>query len=171
MGGRPQIGTTRTPPTAPSNTEIAVWLRRFREAPDPQQREQAAIQLCELNNPKALPHMAAAFLSDESPQVRQAAQRYGKILYWRAVYWEMEQNGTLAEEMVRRAAAIGKTIRNPKSGPASIGGSMPLPDSAAPGTPPPAAAAGSTPDADVDVGEILRKAKEARQERHRKQGR
>ncbi|RPI99912.1 MAG: hypothetical protein EHM39_05710 [Chloroflexi bacterium] len=171
MGGRPQIGTTRTPPTAPANTEITIWLRRFRESPAPEQREQAAIQLCELNNPKALPHLAAAFLNDDSPQVRQAAQRYGKILYWRAVYWEMEQNGTIAEEMMRRAAAMGKTIRTPKSGPAGIGGSMPLPDSAAPGTPAAGPAQGSTPEGDVDVGEILRKAKEARQARHRKQGR
>ncbi len=161
MGERPQIGVSRTPPTAPSNTEIAVWVRRLREGATPQQREQAAIQLSELNNPKALPHLAAVFVGDDSPNVRQAAQRFGKILYWRAVYWEMEQDGSLAEEMVRRAAAMGKKIKPPRVDPANT----PLPPAG--GLP-----AGNTPQSaepDVDVGEILRKAKQARKERKRKE--
>jgi hypothetical protein len=166
MEGRAQIGTTRTPPTAPSNTDISVWVRRLREGATPEQREQAAIQLSELNNPKALPHLAAAFISDTAPKVCHTAQRFGKILYWRMVYWEMEQNGTLAEEMVRRAAAMGKKIKPPKFDPAS----MPLPP--APTSVPGAFADPASQAADepqVDVGEILRKAKEARKERKRKQ--
>jgi hypothetical protein len=167
MSGRPQIGMTRTPPTAPANTDITIWLRRLREGATPEQREQAAIQLCELNNPKALPHLAAAFVGDESPRVCQAAQRFGKILYWRTVYWEMEQDGTMAEEMVRRAAALGKKIKPPKVDPANMPLPLLPPAGLAPGQ-----AAGSAPQSaqepQVDVGEILRKAKQARKERKRK---
>jgi hypothetical protein len=164
MDGRPQIGLTRTPPTAPSNTDITVWIRRLREGSTPEQREQAAIQLCELNNPKALPYLAAVFAGDESPKVCQAAQRYGKILYWRSVYWDMEQDGTMAEEMVRRAAAIGKKIKPPKVGPANTPGTVPLPS----GQDQPGAAPQAPQEPQVDVGEILRKAKQARAERKRK---
>jgi hypothetical protein len=159
--GRPEIGLSRTPPMAPSNSEIGIWVRRVHEGATPDQREQAAIQLSELNNPKALPHLAAVFVGDDSPQVRQAAQRFGKILYWRAVYWEMEQDGSLAEEMVRRAAALGKQIKASKIEPSA----MPLPPVA--GLP-----AGNEPqeaEPNVDVGEILRKAKAARKERKRKE--
>ena len=160
MGERPQIGSSRTPPTAPSNTEITIWVHRLHEGATPEQREQAAIELSGLNNPKALPHLAAAFVGDDSPNVRQAAQRFGKILYWRAVYWEMEQDGSLAEEMVRRAAAVGKKIKPPRVDPANT-----------PMTPAgelPAADAPQQTEPDVDVGEILRKAKQARRERKRK---
>jgi hypothetical protein len=160
MGERPQIGVSRTPPTAPSNVEIAVWVRRLHEGATPEQREQAAIQLSELNNPKALPHLAAVFVGDDSPKVREVAQRFGKILYWRAVYWEMEQDGSLAEEMVRRAAAMGKKIKPPRVDPAN----MPLP----PAGGLPAGDAPQNAEPEVDVGEILRKAKQARKERKRK---
>ncbi len=108
VGGQ---GARRTPATAPANVDIDVWLRRLRDAPTPELREQATIELAQLNNPKALPFLAAAFLNDSSPKVRQAAQRFGKVLYWSAVYWEMERSGALAEEMQRRAAAMGKTIK------------------------------------------------------------
>jgi hypothetical protein len=166
MEGRSQIGMSRTPPTAPSNTDIAVWVRRLHEGATPEQREQAAIQLSELNNPKALPHLAAAFVGDEAPKVCQAAQRFGKILYWRVVYWDMERDGTLAEEMVRRAAAMGKKIKPPKFDPAT----MPMPPSPSSVYGAPAGAAQPPADEpEVDVGEILRKAKQARKERKRKQ--
>jgi hypothetical protein len=163
MGGRPQIGTSRTPAMAPSNTEITVWVRRLHEGTTPEQREQATVQLAELNNPKALPHLAAVFVGDDSPKVRQAAQQFGKILYWRAIYWEMEQDGSMAEEMIRRAAALGKQIKPPKVSPAN----MPLP----PGGGAPAADGPQNVEPNVDVGEILRKAKQARKERRRKERR
>lgn len=157
-GDRPQIGTSRTPATAPTDADIDVWLRRLREGASPEMREQAAIQLAELNNPKALPHLAAAFVGDTSPKVRQAAQRFGKILYWSTVYWEMEQDGSMAEEMERRAAAIGKEIKVATSAPPD--GSPAAPDDAAQAAPP------SAPD--VDVSDILRKAKQGRARRKSK---
>lgn len=160
---RSQLSLLRTPPTAPSNTDITVWVRRLHEGATPEQREQAAIQLSELNNPKALPHLAAAFVSDESPRACQAAQRFGKILYWRMVYWEMEQDGTLIEEMVRRAAAMGKTIKPSRFDPAA----MPMPPAPSSVIGGPAQPPAEEPP--VDVGEILRKAKQARKERKRKE--
>lgn len=162
MEGRPQIGTQRAPATAPSDADISVWARRLRESPTPEGREQAAIELAQLNNPRALPFLAAAFMGDESLKVQQAAQRYGKVLYWSALYWQMSRDGTLAQEMERRAAALGKRIGEapaqevPPTAPAA---------SDAPVPPEPSPAAEPPP---VDVGEILRKAQEGRAARKRK---
>jgi hypothetical protein len=164
MDGRPQIGTTRAPATAPADTDITIWVRRLREGSTPEVREQAAIQLAELNNPRALPHLAAAFVDDPSPKVQQAAQRFGKLLYWRSIYWDMEQSGALAEEMVRRAAATGKTIKPNTLGP------DPTPISPPPGAAAPPQAKTATQETDVDVAEILRKAQEGRA-RRKSQGR
>ena len=159
VGGQ---GARRSPATAPSNADIDVWLRRLRDAPTPELREQATIELAQLNNPKALPFLAAAFLNDASPKVRQAAQRYGKVLYWSAIYWEMERSGVLAEEMTRRAAAMGKTIK------VETGGGQPsAPQAETPAAPATPRPAGPEPDP-VDVGEILRKAQEGRAARRRK---
>lgn len=158
---RPQPGTSRTPATMPTDTDISIWLRRLNESDDPDQREQAIIQLAELNNPRALPHLAAAFINDSEPKVRQAAQRYGKILYWRAIYWNMEQDGSLAAEMERRAAAIGKKIKTAK--PASPPDTPSLPSGSSP-----AGAPAAPPEEEVDVGEILLKAKAARAKRKSK---
>jgi hypothetical protein len=164
MDVRPQIGTRRAPAAAPSNAPIDVWAKRLRDAQMPDMREQAALELAQLNNPKALPFLAAAFVGDSAPKVRQAAQRHGKVLYWSTVYWEMEQDGSLAQEMARRAAEIGKTIAVPGTA-ADDAPPTPGPTAAAappkptPGTEPPP----------VDVAEILRKAKEGREARKRKQ--
>lgn len=153
LDGRPQIGSQRTPATAPSGADISVWVRRLREDVSPGKREQAAIELAQLNNPAALPYLAAAFVSDPDPKVRQAAQRFGKNLYWSAIYWEMEQDGSLAEEMAKRAQAMGKNI--PKA-----------PGISSPGTT--TAAPGSTSGAQEDVTDILRKAQAARSKRQKK---
>jgi HEAT repeat protein len=161
MDGRPQIGTKRAPAVSPSNASIDIWAKRLRDAPMPEAREQAALELAQLNNPKALPFLAAAFVSDSAPKVRQAAQRHGKVLYWSVVYWEMEQDGSLAEEMARRAAAIGKTIKTP----GTAAGDAPLASPATAASPKPSPAAEPPP---VDVAEILRKAKEGREARKRR---
>jgi len=162
MEARPQIGTRRAPATAPSTAPIDVWVKRLRDAPTPELREQAALELAQLNNPKALPYLAAAFVGDSSPKVQQAAQRHGKVLYWNMVYWEMEQDGSLAEEMARRAAAMGKSIKTP----GTTGGGAPLTAGAAPTASPKSAPSAEPPP--VDVAEILRKAKEGREARKRK---
>jgi hypothetical protein len=168
MEGRPQIGMTRTPPTAPTDSDISIWLRRLSESQQEGMREQAIIQLAELNNPRALPHLANTFISDPSPKIRQSAQRFGKILYWRAVYWTMEQDGSLATEMQRRAAALGKKIKAdtpPQSGagaaPQLGSGSEATPASSVPPTAP-------TSESEVDISEILMRAKEARAKRKSK---
>ncbi|MBI5960634.1 MAG: HEAT repeat domain-containing protein [Chloroflexi bacterium] len=155
-------GSRRAPVTAPANTPIDVWVRRLRESPKSEQREQATIELAQLNNPKALPFLAAAFVADQVPQVRQSAQKFGKILYWNMVYWEMEQDGSLFQEMERRAAAMGKNVKiNPEGGIKLTG------QAAVPGitTDQPAA---KPAEPQVDVAEILRKAQQARSERKRK---
>lgn len=163
-GGRPQIGMKRAPATAPTNMPIDVWARRLREGPTEELREQAALELAQLNNPKALPALAAAFVGDLSPKVRQSAQKYGKVLYWNMIYWEIEQDGTLAQEMEKRAAEMGKNIKAETD---ARPGTGPIGDSSTPasGTSQPPKAA---PPPEVDVTEILRRAQQGRAERKRK---
>lgn len=146
-----QRAAQRSPATKPSAAAIDVWVRRLRTAIVPKERAQAALELAHLNNPRALPHLAAAFVGDEAPEVREAAERCGKLLYWSVLYWEMEQNGALAEEMERRARALGKTIRREDLGNAAVRPAAPPVDPAP-----------------VDVDEILRRAQQARNERKRK---
>jgi hypothetical protein len=136
---------------------VDIWVKRLRDTPSAELREQAALELGQLNNPKALPFLAAAFVTDASPQVRQAAQKYGKVLYWTMVYWEMEQDGSLAQEMDQRAAALHKT-KAPATE-AAPAASTPASDASQP--PKPASS-------EVDVTDILRKAQQARAERKRK---
>ncbi|NLX11543.1 MAG: HEAT repeat domain-containing protein [Chloroflexi bacterium] len=153
LDARPQIGTQRTPATRPTQTDIAIWLRRLREGQTPAQREQAALELVQVNNLAALPHLAAVFVSDNAEQVRQTAQRCGKLLYWGAIYWDMEHDGSLAEEMGRRAAAIGKALPGQSTTPAIPAPPQDAPPDQAPRT---------------DIAEILRKAEESRAKRHKK---
>lgn len=163
---RPQIGTQRNPATAPSNSDISIWVKRLHEGSSPAIREQATIELAQLNNPAALPHLAAAFVGDEAPGVRQAAQRYGKVLYWSAVYWEMEHDGSLQKEIEKRAAAIGKNLSKPdpaaESTPGTPGGS------GAPAAGPAQTPAEGDVGAQEDIAEILRKAQAARARRQKK---
>ncbi len=109
---RPETGLKRIPAAMPSTADIKVWVKRLRESPNAADREKAAVELLTLNNPAALPFLGSAFMSDPSPQVQAAAQRTGKLLYWGVLYWTMEQDGSMAEEITRRAAARGKTIPN-----------------------------------------------------------
>lgn len=153
LGSREKMGVHRAPAMAPSGTPVDIWVKRLRESPAAEQREQAALELAQLNNPKALPFLAAAFVTDASPQVRQAAQKFAKVLYWNMVYWEMDQDGSLAQEIDQRAAALHKA-KAPAEDAASPAG-----DASQPSTP---------ASSEVDVTEILRKAQQARAERKRK---
>ncbi len=160
MEARPQIGTKRNPATMPSKSDISVWAKRLREASSVDVRENAAIELAQLNNPMALPHLAAAFVNDPEVKVREAAQRFGKVLYWNMIYWEMEQDGSMAEEMKRRAEKIGKNIEAKSStgtGPLSSGSPAADTPFAAPQRPAEAP--------QEDINEILRRAKEGRAKR------
>ena len=150
---RPHIGTQRTPATRPTSDEISVWVRRLRGSLAPAAREQAALELAHLNNPVALPYLAAAFALDPADKVRDAAQRAGKVLYWSALYWAMEQDGSLAAEIERRAAALRDALAAER---------------AASGAPRAAPGAEPAPDPQTDVSEILRRAQLERARRKRK---
>jgi HEAT repeat protein len=145
---RPQIGTNRIPAIRPASTDISLWIKRAQTDPDPETRITAIRQLREINNPAALPRLAAIFLSDPEAVVRQAAEAAGKHLYWNAVYWRMEQDGTLAEAMAARKQALGQ--------PAS-----------APVTPPAAETASPAAAEQENVADILRRAEAARQRRQK----
>ena len=129
------------------------------EASLPADREKATIELASLNNPAALPFLASAFMSDPSPQVQAAAQRAGKRLYCSALYWYMDQDGTLAAEIQRRAAAQQGTL--PAASPQAA---------AQPAAPPPARP-GPSPAArsEEDINAILKAAQAGRKRRQKKQ--
>jgi len=152
---RPQLGSQRTPATRPTSDEIGVWVKRLRESLAPAAREQAALELSQINNPAALPHLAAAFALDPADKVRDAAQRAGKLLYWSALYWAMEQDGSLAAELERRAAALGKppSATSARSGAPQAGTGSLAPPAADPAT---------------NVSDILRRAQEERARRRQR---
>ncbi len=99
----------RNMPTRPSDSDITMLVRRLAEEAQWEKRARAATDLAVLvNNPAALPALTRAFRQDRSPQVQEAAQRAAKIIYWNAVYWAMEQDGSMAAEIARRAAEAGR---------------------------------------------------------------
>ncbi len=149
LEARPTIGASRAPAIKPTATDISRWVRRLREGNDAIMRRTAAQELFTLNNPAALPHLACAFLTDPAPDVREAAERSGKFLYWNTVYWEMEQDGSLAREIDRRRAAL----KDAKPAPL-----LPMPP------------AQTAPPSQEDVAEILRRAEEARRRRLERRG-
>ncbi|MEP7286887.1 MAG: HEAT repeat domain-containing protein [Chloroflexota bacterium] len=86
---RPKIGTEAIPPQRPTEVNIAVWLRRLKDA-EAKHRKAALTELGSLNNPAALPHIAAVFATESDPQVKEAAQRAAKIIYYNWYAWEAE---------------------------------------------------------------------------------
>lgn len=149
--GRPQIGQTRAPAIRPGDTNIDIWLKRLLESADVDTRLKAARELENFNNPAALPHLATVFINDTSGDVRKAACNTGQTLYLNAVYWHMEQDGTLEAEIKRRKEALLQTMPPPQP-PAP---EQPLPQPPAPE--PPAA-----PSQQSALEDLLRKSRAKR---------
>ena len=100
---REQVGR-RIPPVQPGENDITPYRKRLLHDPNPAQRMNAALDLAQLcNHPAALPYLAAAFVRDSDEQVREAAHRAAKHIYWNALYWQMSQDGSLDVEMTKRA--------------------------------------------------------------------
>ena len=109
-------------------------------------------------------------MEDSDPAVREAAQRAGKLIYWNAIYWEMEQSGAIAEEIQKRIAATGKNVKTPASPPPSQPQtSHPairrIQTQETPAVPPDAEAQPRPTPPTVNLAEILRKAEEKREKR------
>ncbi len=134
---------SRTMPTKPSDGEIKILVNRLLNDTNNDKRASAAVDLAAVvNNPAALPYLAQTFIKDYTVQVREAAQRSAKLIYWNAIYWEMEQNGSMAAEIEKRRGT-------------------PMQAQAESPTPPPTPSAATQP----SVDEILRKAELARKKR------
>ncbi len=103
---RQNMSSKRTPAPRPANTNINIWVKRLREDTNPEIRKKAAIELGNLNNPAALPHLGVAFTSDSVPDVRNTAEQFGKILYWSLTYWQLSESGFIDEEVKRRFEKI-----------------------------------------------------------------
>jgi hypothetical protein len=134
----------RVKPVRPGEGDIRPQLAALKAATEPRERIDRIFDLAQThNNPAALPHLAAIYALDSDDAVREAAQRAARVIYWNALYWQMEQDGSMAAELARRAAAMGE----------------------------PQAQADTAKDAQAsadDIAEALRKAEEARQRRQKK---
>ncbi len=149
----PHHGAQRIMPTRPTDGDIRIYVRRLHEEKDPAKRATAAQNIARLvNNPAALPDLAAAFIDDPAQAVKDAAQQAAKEIYWNAVYWEMEQDGRMKAEIERRGGGIGDALT---SGTA-------VPSTANPASPsqPPQPKPG-------DIAKILKKAEAQREKRKR----
>lgn len=144
--GAPDFSQSRPrfKPVRPGDGDIRPQLTALKAATEPRERIDRIFDLAQThNNPAALPHLAAIYALDDDDAVREAAQRAARVIYWNALYWQMEQDGSMTAELARRAAALG----NPQ----------PQTD--------------TTKDAQAsadDIAEALRKAEEARQRRQKK---
>lgn len=133
-------------PPRPGHENIAPVLRRLRAATEPQHRIDIILDLVQIyNHPDTLPHLAALFVHERDDRVKETAQRAAKLIYWNALYWDMDADGSLARELAQRGITqVGEPVSSPKP---QEGG----------------AHAASKP----DIADILRKAEEARERRHR----
>lgn len=147
---RPKHGSQRIMPTRPSEADIRIYVRRLQEDKDPTKRVGAAQSLARLvNNPAALPDLAAAFIDDKSEAVKEAAQQAAKEIYWNVVYWEMEQDGRMKAEIERR---VGKADTSaPTETPVQAEPTPSLPPKPKP----------------ADIASILKKAEAQREKRKR----
>jgi len=137
-------------PTHPTDGDIKIYVRRLHEEKDPAKRATAAQNIARLvNNPAALPDLAAAFIDDPAQAVKEAAQQAAKEIYWNAMYWEMEQDGRMKAEIERRGGEVKQAT---STGMAAL--SQPRP--AQPPEPKPG-----------DIAKILKKAEAQREKRKR----
>jgi hypothetical protein len=146
--------TERTPATLPSDSNISVWVKRLQQDPSVDKRKQAALELKNLNNPLALFPLAKAFLNDSHPEVQQAAEQNGKILYWNILYYHMEKDGSLQAEINRRLTAAGKKVKEASE-------SSPAPGPVTPSTT-------ETKPAEPDISDILLKAELKKKKKRRR---
>jgi HEAT repeat protein len=103
----------RAMPVEPTSTEIRPHVQRLLHHQDPQVRRKAAITLGDINNPSALSALAHTFMNDAVEEVRAASQHFGKRIYWNLLYWEMEHDGTIKQEIERRRSKSEKPITDP----------------------------------------------------------
>lgn len=151
LGEHPRPQPQRTPATQPSTIDIRLQVRKLLEDRDPEKRYRAAIDLGSVShNPEALPYLAQAFMSDSAIKVREAAERSGKHLYWNTIYWQMEQDGSLAAEIKRRREVLHGPERSAPPQATTTSTAQPAPQQST-----------------ADIADILRKAEQARQKRKR----
>jgi hypothetical protein len=97
---KPRIGQEPITPARPTAVEIGAWLKRLADQ-DPKNRLAAIVQLRDFNNPAALGPLGKRFATDTAPEVREAAQQTGKLIYLSALYWQ--QRDTAAPPPAPRA--------------------------------------------------------------------
>lgn len=153
---RPESGTRRIPATRPGDGDITLYLKRLQQESVPSKRVKIITDLAGVhNNPAALPVMGQLVMQDSSEQIREAAEWAAKQLFWGLLYFMMEQDGTLQDEIKRRVEAIRGTTA-PAAHHADTPADLPPAQS---GT------ALNKPASQEDIASILRKANAKRSQR------
>lgn len=86
---------------------LAVWAKRLQD-PDPQVRLKAVQGLETIGTTEALALLGDVFANDWSPEVKQAAQQVGKVIYYRLNYQVQAASGASEEERRRAAEILAK---------------------------------------------------------------
>lgn len=102
----------RAVPLEPTTTDIRSHVKRLLSEPIADKRRKAAMSLRDLNNPDALSSLALAFINDPDTTVSQTAHLAGKLIYWNAVYWKLEKEGFIAEEIRQRIETFEAETKN-----------------------------------------------------------
>lgn len=94
----------RLRPIVTSEIDISVKIKRLMDMSDPKRQKNAALELKDINNPAALPHLSWIVCHHENKEVCALAEKAGKHIYWNVNYAIMEHNGRLKLEMDKRRA-------------------------------------------------------------------
>jgi hypothetical protein len=94
--------------------DVAVWLRRFKTEENADVRVQILAHIANINNPDAVLIMAGLQVSDPDANVRAAAKRFGRILYWQYLYFEMTTDGTIEKIQKELAEQINVNLASRK---------------------------------------------------------
>lgn len=94
--------------------DLTIWLRRFKSEANPNMRIQILAHIATMNSPEAVLPMANLQVSDPDTSVRAAAKRFGRILYWRQLYYEMTADGTIEKIQKELAEQINVNLSDRK---------------------------------------------------------
>lgn len=94
----------RLPPVKITDTDISLKIKRLMDSSNPRRQKLAALELGDINNPKALPYLARLMYQNQNaePALMEVVERIGKQLYWNFNYATMEKNGRLNIEIAKR---------------------------------------------------------------------
>lgn len=143
---REAFTTQRDPTTRPTTMDISAWVRRLQIEADGRKRMELARELVGANNPAGLGALANAYFAEQEPGIREVLEKSTKMLYWQQVYYQMEHDGRLQQEIDKRLVEMGK-LKSGESSAEALGANEPAKQPS------------------QDISEILRRAEAERERR------